>query len=108
MNGLFSPNFRVLNEPRYLRSWIRMIMRCLSSCLSTVRTLAGINVIAAPSTSDFSESNAYNYRIYACLGFDVSSLLRRIELSRTRVRIPKYSRSPRPVEILQHIFRSDA
>src|SRR5580692_475656 len=47
MSGLFSPNFRVLNEPRYLRSTIRTTMRCLSSSLPTAITFAGINVIAA-------------------------------------------------------------
>ena len=76
MNGLFSPNFRVLNEPRYFRSSIRTIMRCLSSCLSTARTFAGINVIAAPSTSDFSESNTCIYRIYTCLGIRCIQLAR--------------------------------
>jgi len=50
MSGLFSPNFSVLNEPRYLRSTIRTTMRCLSACLLTAMTLAGINVIIALST----------------------------------------------------------
>src|SRR5208337_3270451 len=50
MSGLFSPNFSVLNEPRYLRSTIRTTMRCLSACLPTATTFAGINVIMALST----------------------------------------------------------
>src|SRR5271157_5430744 len=45
MSGFFSPNFSVLNEPRYLRSTIRTTMRYLSACLPTATTFAGINVI---------------------------------------------------------------
>ena len=49
MSGLFSPNFKVFNEPRYFRSTIRTTMRCLSACLPTARTFAGMLVIAALS-----------------------------------------------------------
>src|ERR1700680_1907079 len=55
MSGLFSPNFSVLNEPRYLRSAIRTTMRCLSACLPTATTFAGINVIMALSTPEHRE-----------------------------------------------------
>jgi hypothetical protein len=50
MSGLFSPNFSVLNEPRYLRRMIRTTIRCLFACLPTATTFAGINVIMALST----------------------------------------------------------
>ena len=45
MSGLFSSNFKVLNEPLYFRSKIRTRMRCLSDCVSTEMIFAGINVI---------------------------------------------------------------
>src|ERR1700760_1650079 len=56
MSGLFSPNFRVLNEPRYFGRPIRTIIRCLSSCLSMVITFAGMLVILALSTLIATES----------------------------------------------------
>jgi hypothetical protein len=52
---LFSPNLRVLKEPRYFGSTIRTMIRCLSSCLLIVRTFAGMLVILPLSTSDFYE-----------------------------------------------------
>src|ERR1700722_15023192 len=56
MSGLFSPNFRVLNEPRYFGRTIRTMIRCLSSCLSMVRTFAGMLVILVLSTLIATES----------------------------------------------------
>jgi hypothetical protein len=45
MSGLFSPNFKVRNEPLYFRPRIRTIMRYFSACLMTARIFAGMKVI---------------------------------------------------------------
>ena len=53
VNGFFSPNFKVLNEPRYLGNPIRTITRYWAPRLSTARTFAAMVVIFGTSTSDF-------------------------------------------------------
>src|SRR5271163_828382 len=104
MSGLFSPNFSVLNEPRYLRSMIRTTMRCLSACLPTATTFAGINVIMALSTPEHRE----RLKVCLCLnlyGSNYIQLARRITLVFEN---PSKLFFARTHEFLQYPFRTVA
>src|ERR1700751_2482292 len=50
VNGFFSPNFKVRNEPRYLGNPIRTTTRYWVPRLSTARTFAPMAVISLTST----------------------------------------------------------
>ena len=107
MSGLFSPNFSVLNEPRYLRSTIRTTMRCLSACLPTATTFAGINVIMALSTLP-SPEHREQLQVCVCLnlyGSNYMQLARRITLVFEN---PSKLFLARTHEFLQYPFRTVA